>query len=205
MTVLPPSGIGVYSRGKIPAPGPWDWYTGREWSFVGVEAMDPKRPGGMGAVLASCERAAKSGRVIIDPERPYTSAEVDVLARWILSAVARGVQVGVTSFPSWNGLRRLARAVRGRVWASPQLYYDAATNARAWRLWVRLFGEEALIPSAAGYVAGPITRPEVAALRSNPSGYAVHLGTIPKAGGVIVWPVWPMPAYMTDAIARRWG
>jgi hypothetical protein len=201
----PPSGIGVYARGHIPAPGPWAWYAGREWAFVGVEAMDPAQPGGMGAVLAHCERGARAGKVILDPERPYTAAQVDALATWVRAAVSRGVQVGITSFPTWGGLRRLARALRGLVWASPQLYYDARTNARAWRVWAALFGESALVPSVAAYVAGPITKPDVAALRSNAAGYAVHLSSIPKAGGVIVWPVWPVPAYMTEAIARRWG
>lgn len=205
---VPPVGLGLYSRGHLADPGPWAWRTGVEWGFVGVEGMDPAN-GGIAQVLARCDAAvtdalahSRSG-VILDPETRYSDSDIIALARWI-RVNCRRVRIGVTSYPSWPGIVRLVQLAPGLFWGSPQLYYDADTNARGWQRWRALFGFR-MVPSVAGYVRGPITSEAVAALRSTREGYAQHLESVPRAGGAIVWPNWPMPTYMLDALRARYG
>jgi len=200
---IPPVGLGVYSRGHVGAAGPWRWFTGREWGFVGVEGMhaDVWRAHADHA-LADAIDNGRSG-VILDPETPYPASALIALGDWIRDA-SRRVRVGVTSFPSWAGIELLAERAPRRFWGSPQLYYDARTNAAGWARWRSVFGFR-LVPSVAGYVSGPITAPAVAALRGTATGYAEHLASVPRAGGAIVWPNWPMPDYMLDALARRYS
>jgi len=203
---VPPFGVGIYSRGVIPRPGPWQWYTGREWGFVGVEAMN-------GADWqrhcdAAADEAIRSGRsgVILDREDRTPDAVVDAIAAWIRRWAFR-IRIGFTSYPSWNGLPRLAAGARGLFWGSPQLYFDADTNARGWRRWVGELGLRC-VPSIAAYVDGSSSSrvAEDRRLRGTPAAYAAYLASVPHAGGVIAWPTHgPVPGYMVDAIAQRWG
>jgi len=203
---MPPAGIGIYSRGVIPRPGPWDWYTGREWGFVGTAQMNA--PNWQQHADAAADEAIASGRrgVILDREDRTPDAVVDAIAAWIRRRALR-TRIVVTSYPSWNGLERLAAGARGMFSGSPQLYFDAATNARGWQRWVGALGLR-IVPSIAAYVEGsdPSRAALDRALRGTPEAYAAYVASVPRAGGVIAWPTQSaVRPYMVDAIAQRWG
>lgn len=200
----PPSGLGVYSRGHTTEPG-FDWHTGREWGFVGVDHMnsaDWQRYADL--AVADALQNGRSG-VILDREDHTPDAVVDAMAAWIRANALR-VRIGFTSYPAWNGLARLAAGARGLFWGSPQLYFDAPTNARGWARWRAALGLR-IVPSIAGYVTGsdPSRAAADRALRGTADAYANYLASVPRAGGAIVWPVWPMPSYMRDALRARYG
>lgn len=200
---VPPVGLGLYGRAQPDAPGPWRWATGRQWEFVGVTRME------VGSWRANCDaavtRARENGRngVIIDPETPYGNSDADELAAWCVSN-ARVTRIGLTSFPSWGPIARIAPKLQRLVWGSVQLFYSIPTNAAGWARWRGLFGQR-LIPSIAGYVEGAHTTPEVLAMRGSPEGYARYIASIPHAPGAIVWPNHPVRQYMKDALAARYG
>lgn len=202
---VPPSGLGVYSRGHVGEPGPWSWYTGREWELVGVDAMNS--PQWEQHCDAAVQRVLERGAwgVILDREDQTPDATVDAIAAWIRRNCVR-VRIGFTSYPAWRGLARLAAGARGLFWGSPQLYFDPATNARGWNRWRSELGFR-LVPSVAGYVEGSDSSRRAAdrAMRGTAAAYASYLASVPRAGGAIVWPVWPMPQYMRDALAARYG
>lgn len=201
---VPPSGLGLYARGRVGEPGPWSWYVGREWELVGIEQMNsPQWEQHADAAVARALARGAQG-VILDREDNTPAAVVDAMAAWIRRNCVR-VRIIVTSYPAWNGLERLAAGARGLFVGSPQLYFDAPTNARGWSRWLRVLGLR-LIPSVAGYVEGSAESRRAAdrALRGTPSAYISYLASVPRAGGAIVWPAWPMPQYMKDALAARY-
>lgn len=202
---VPPSGLGLYSRGHVGEPGPWSWYTGREWELVGIEQMNSAQ------WETHCDAAvarvlARGGQgVILDREDRTPNTVVDAIAAWIHRNWMR-VRILFTSYPAWNGLPRLAAAARGLFSGSPQLYFDAPTNARGWARWRAELGLR-LVPSVAGYIEGSSESRRAAdrALRGTPDAYRAYLASVPRAGGAIVWPVWPMPQFMRDALAARYA
>lgn len=202
---VPPTGLGVYARGRVGAEGPWQWYTGREWELVGVDAMNGADWQAHCDAAAARARARGASGVILDREDRTPDAVVDAIAAWIRRN-AFTVRVGFTSYPSWNGLARLAAGARGLFWGSPQLYFDAATNARGWARWRSELGLR-LIPSIAAYVEGSSSsrRAEDIALRGSAEAYARYLASVPRAGGAIAWPVWPVRPYMLQQLGARYG
>lgn len=174
--------------------------------FAGPEACAPDRWRETVPRLVAEASAAGSSGIIVDPENGWSAApreEWTALADALNEASLR-VRVGVTSFPSVRGIEELARVCGRNVWGSPQLYFDIETNRRGWERWRGMFGRR-LIPSIAGYVAGPRTTEDVRRMRASPEGYRGYIDALPAAGGAIVWPVWPMPGYMRDALAARYG
>lgn len=201
---VPPVGLGVYARGHVGEPGPWSWYVGREWELVGVEQMNsPQWEQHADAAVARVLARGGSG-VVLDREDATPDSVVDAMAAWIRRNFMR-VRIIVTSYPAWRGLERLASKARGLFVGSPQLYFDAPTNARGWARWVAALGFR-VIPSVAGYVEGSDAARHAAdrALRGTPAAYTSYLHSVPRAGGAIVWPVWPVPQYMRDALAARY-
>lgn len=203
---VPPVGVGIYSRGRIPRPGPWQWYTGREWGFVGVEAMNSSD--WETHAEAAAQEAVRNGRsgIILDREDHTPDAVTRAIAAFIRRWAWR-LRILFTSYPSWNGLPLLARLAPGLFSGSPQLYFDAATNAAGWRRWVGVLGLR-VVPSAAAYVEGSsASRAAIdRALRGTPAAYDRYLASIPRSGGVIFWPTQgAVPGYMVDAIGREWG
>jgi len=175
---------------------------GREWSFANVDAMRADPVAATQRAIADAISNGRSG-AILDWETEATEAQVRAVAALVVAAAPR-TRVGFTSYPSWRYVGLIAQLTRGVMWGSPQLYFDAATNARGWAHWRDAFGAR-LIPSAKGYVAGAHTSDEQAAALRTPAGYAAYLESVPRAGGVIVWPNHPVPQYMQDAIHARWG
>jgi hypothetical protein len=203
---VPPIGAGIYSRGVIPRPGPWRWYTGREFAFVGVEAMNSAE--WETHAEAAAQEAVRSGRVgiILDREDRTPASVVSAIARFIRRWFYR-LSIGFTSYPAWNGLPQLASEARGLFWGSPQLYFDAPTNAAGWRRWTAELGLRN-VPSIAAYIEG--SAPSRAALdrqlRGTPEAYDRYLASIPYAAGVIAWPTHgPIPTFMVSALDRRYG
>ena len=199
---VPPVGIGLYARGRVGAPGPWQWYVGREWSFANVDQM---RADPVAATQRAIAEAIANGRsgAILDWETDATEAQVRAVTALVVANAAR-TRVGFTSYPSWRYVGLIAQLTHGLMWGSPQLYFDPATNARGWEHWRSAFGAR-LIPSAKGYVVGAHTSDAMAAALRTPAGYAAYLESVPRAGGVIIWPNHPVPQYMLDAIHARWG
>lgn len=213
---VPPVGLGVYGRGqRLAAPFRFsvDLVAHRslrpDFYFVGVDGM---RIGsaGIGGVIAQCDAAIAAcdadgaSGVIIDPETTYSQAQAIALGQWV-AARGRTHRIGVTSFLSWGGLDALMAQCGGLCFGSPQLYYEQTTNDAGWSRWRHLFGGR-LIPSVAGYIVGQQERAAIdRQLRGTAAAYRAHIAGMPAlAPGVIVWPNWPMPQYMTDVLTARY-
>lgn len=222
---VPPSGLGVYvwQSSGIPA-GPWSYFVidarmssvielakarGPVWLFRTPEAWTPSTwRATLAALVAQAQRVGAAG-IVANPEENGWDASVSAAERRAfgeaLAEAARVVRVGVVSIPSW-GPRAVVMAAAGpRVWWSIELY-GRTTPPSSFGDWISRWSmggaSGRVVPSIAGFV------PNTALGRQTISaeGFAGYLAAFDRSlPGAIVWPNAPLPAWMTAALADRYG
>lgn len=209
---LPPSGLGVYGRARIPA-GPWSWVAvighsaayasqAAEVRSLGLPLWLWAFPSHSGPVTwrdgldLLVRRARETGAVgiIVDPEtgwrelpRDRRIAEMRAYGAALADIARSGLRVGATSHAFVPDIETLVDAAGDGVWWSPQIYSQSdgpGHDAAAFQRWYDVFAGAGMrrIPSIAGWV--PDREPSL----GTPAGFAAYLAALPKASGAIVFP-----------------
>lgn len=218
---VPPVGLGIYTRDRV-EPGPWAWRAvdprirggevaraarahGPIWLFAGPDAWRAETWRGTLARLLGQVGEFGAAGIIANPEAGWDgvgSAEFVAFGR-ALHEASYTTRVGVVTIPSWRGLRDVAAAAGRRVWWSPEFYSQYVTEADVpgwWSRWRSIVGVR-LIPTIAAFQP---PRDDDATL-ATAGGYRRYLESIPRAGGAIVWPTYPIRPYMLDALRARYA
>lgn len=223
-TGTPPTGLGIYDPRRRRDGQGWGFLAvnpeharAGDWLFVGPEPSTPDEyldiaPTSVDGDPVGAIKRLSDGigpltpGVIFDPEMGWPqvpaserAARFEEMAR-ALFALALRTRVVITSHGGFP-VERIPRWVRPFLSGSPQLYYDAPTNARVLARWRSVFGAR-VVPS----VAGPrgIARPP--ADWSTDAGYSRYLDSIPRdVPGAIVWDLTTIRASALAAIRARWG
>lgn len=203
----PPVGLGIFDRSqRVPGP-PWIWhasYPARaragDWVFVGVEAM------AIGSWRVSLARAVEvavsrfASGVIVNPERLQVEwanapqSEFDALSDALCAAALR-TRIGFVSIPAWPVERM---RFRGLVWGGMEWTRNIGPNLRGWERWRRVFGAR-LIPSLfTPHGVLPPAWPDIASFRA-------YVESIPRTGGAIVWPGYPVEPYAIEVLTERYA
>lgn len=209
---LPPIGAGVYDptrrrgeRWAFRAVAPERAQAG-DWCFVGPEQSRPENyiDGAIRRLGAGIGPLTPG--VIFDPENGWPQIHASERAAkfsemaWHLAQLAARTRVCITSHGGFP-VAAIPRWLRKLVSGSPQLYYDAPTNARVLARWQAVFGER-ISPSIAGPrgIANP--PPEW----STDEGYQRYLDGIPRdVPGVIIWDLTTIRPSAYEMIRSRWG
>ncbi len=209
---MPPSGVGIYDpRARRDGQG-YAFYArnpgrnaARDWVFTGPGAWaEDTWQGTLDTMLSACGPLTPG--IIPDPEGPIVTLP-QTRRRAVLAAMGRAltlaalrVRVCVTSHGGFP-IEELAPFCGRMVSFSPQLYYDAPTNARKWARWRAVCGNR-MVPS----VAGPngIAHPPDA--WSTEAGYQAYVNGVPNdAPGCIIWDLTTIRPSALAAIRGRFG
>lgn len=212
---VPPFGLGIYVRSRMPSPGPWRWYAVDPRIGGGALARECMRrgptflfvngpeeywgPNAWRATLAMLrEHARRLGTglfgpcgILPNPEAGWGSAsaaEMQAFGEGLRDAALEH-RVGVVTIPSWRGFTRVAAAAGARVWWSPEFYSQSVSEAQVagwWSRWRAVVGLR-MTPTIAAF-RPPNDRDQTL---STPEGYDRYLASIPRlAPGAIAWPVY---------------
>lgn len=218
---VPPVGLGLYTRDRV-EPGPWRWRvvdprirggalvreaqrSGPVWLFAFPDSWEPRTWRETLARLVASARELGAEGVLCNPEAGWGGSSVAERQAFgaALREASKVTRIGVVTIPGWPALEVVAREAGRGVWWSPEFYSQSVTEEQVrgwWSRWRRIVGGR-MIPTIGAFLPPRDTDGTLATAE----GYRRYLESIPLAGGVAVWPTYPIRPYMVEQLAARYG
>lgn len=146
-------------------------------------------------MMASLARSRRVAGFIVDVEGRYPASTLADIKAAIVDEIARGLDVGLSTFPSWSGLE----AFRGvATWVLIQIYGRSSMNPADFERW---YQHAASILPAYRLLATFVPPTPTGQTMATPEGYNHYLSLVMPHRGQ-TWGTWGSgPAWMQEAIA----